>query len=295
MPKIALLQLKSDSDPQLNINKTKKAITRAADGGAQIICTQELFTTEYFCKKQSAETFKNAVEIPGDLTKELGELASELGVVIVAGLFEQRSQGVYHNTAVAIDSNGRFIGKYRQQHISQDANSEQKYYFTPGEDDYQVFDTKFGKLGILISWDQWFPETARINALMGADIIICPTALGCHEDKISEEGDAMHDTWQTILRSHAITNGCYVAAINRVGIEDDIEYWGRSFITDQAGNVLSEGTETEDSIVYADLDLEAISTHRCNWPFFRDRRIDTYKRITERLIEKDDSEASAEI
>ena len=285
MPRIALLQLKSNSNPQLNIENTKKAITRAADGGAQIICTQELFSTEYFCYKQSAEAFQHAVEIPGDLTKELGKLASELGVVVVASLFEKRAKGIYHNTAVVVDTDGRFLGKYRQQHISQDATSEQKYYFTQGEDDYQVFDTKFGKLGILISWDQWFTEAARINALMGADIIIYPTTVGCHQDKISEDADNMHDTWQTILRSHAITNCCYLAAINRVGIEGDMEYWGRSFVADHSGVILAEGTETEDSIVFADLDLEAINTHRCNWPFFRDRRIDTYKKITERVIE----------
>jgi len=290
MPRIALLQLKSNSDLQFNIDNTMKAIARAADGGAQIICTQELFATEYFCSKQSAEPFKHAVEIPGDLTRDLGMLAAELGVVIVASLFEKRSKGMYHNTAVVLDTDGSLLGKYRQQHISQDGTSEQKFYFTQGEDDYQVVDTKFGKLGLLISWDQWFSEAARINALMGADIIICPTAVGCHEDKISEDGDKMHDAWQTVLRSHAITNCCYIAAINRVGIEGNMEYWGRSFIADHTGAILSEGAETEDSIVYADTDLEAITTHRCNWPFFRDRRIDSYKKITERLIEDTTSE-----
>lgn len=290
MPRIALLQLQSSSDPQVNIDTTKKAITKAADGGAQIICTQELFTTDYFCVKQSAAPFKNAVEIPGTLTKELSALAAELGVVIVAGLFEQRSKGMYHNTAVAFDSDGSLLGKYRQQHISQDGKSEQKFYFTQGEDGYLVVDSKFGKLGLLMSWDQWFTEAARINALMGADIIIYPTAAGCHIDKISDDGDSEHDTWKTILRSHAITNCCYIAAINRVGVEGEIEYWGRSLVINQTGAIIAEGAETANSIVYADLDLEAINTHRCSMPIFRDRRIDTYKKISQRMIEEDPSQ-----
>lgn len=285
MPKIALLQLQSSPDPQQNFDTAKKAIERAADGGAQIICTQELFNTEYFCSQQSAEPFNHAQEIPGELTKSLSDLSANLGVVIIASMFEKRAKGMYHNTAVALDTDGSLIGKYRQQHIAQDGSSEQKYYFTQGEDGYQVFKTKYGNIGILLSWDQWFPEAARINALMDADILICPTAEGCHVDKIGDDGDTQHNTWQTVLRSHAITNGCYVAAINRVGIEQDIEYWGRSFVVDQAGLLVAEGAETENSIVYADVNLEQINAHRCQWPFFRDRRIRTYKRITERLIE----------
>ncbi len=286
MPRIALLQLKSSNDPQLNIDSTKKAIIKAADGGAQIICTQELFTTEYFCIKQSAEAFQHAVEVPGELTHQLGELASELGVVIIASLFEKRTKGIYHNTAVVLNADGSLLGKYRQQHISQDATSEQKFYFTQGEEGYLVADTMFGKIGVLISWDQWFTEAARINALKGADIIVYPTTEGCHIDNISDDGDVQHDTWKTILRSHAISNCCYVAAVNRVGIEDCMEYWGRSLVADPAGTIIAEGAETENSIVFADIDLEAINSRRCSMPIFRDRRIDTYKRIIERTIEE---------
>ncbi len=292
MPKLALIQLKAHEDPQINIQNTKKAIERAADSGAQIVCTQELFSTQYFCVNQSAEPFAHAEVIPGDLSRNLGQLAADLGIIIVASMFEKRTKGMYHNTAIVINTDGTLMGKYRKIHIPQDSNSDQKYYFTQGEDGYQVFDTKFGKLGILISWDQWFPEAARINALMGADIIIYPNSLGCLSDEISDKGDAMHDTWQTVLRTHAITNGCYIAAINRVGIEGDIEFWGRSFVSDHGGNIIAEGHEMEDSIVYADADLEAIAEHRCHWPFFRDRRIDTYDRISERLIEVEPEDES---
>lgn len=296
MPRIALIQLSASTDRATNIAKTHEAITRAADSGAQIICTQELFDTRYFCTTQSNEPFNHAESVPGPLTGQHQDLAAELGVVIVASGFEKRANGIYHNTAWVIDADGKYLGKYRKNHIPQDPGFEEKYYFTPSEDGYKVFDTKFGKLGVLICWDQWYPEAARVNALMGAEILIYPTAIGWLEDEVGDIGDAQHDAWRTMMRSHAIANGCYVAAVNRTGIEGRTEFWGQSFVCDHFGKIIDTAPEDEEHILYADIDLEAIQDHRCTWPFFRDRRIDTYGSITKRFVdeETDPEQTSAE-
>ena len=294
MPRIALLQLSASQDRSTNIAKTTEAITRAADGGAQIICTQELFDTTYFCATQSKDPFDHAQPVPGPLTEQHQKLAEELGVVIVASGFEKRTTGIYHNTAWVIDADGSYLGKYRKTHIPQDPGFEEKYYFTPSEDGYKVFDTKFGKLGVLICWDQWYPEAARITALMGAEILIYPTAIGWLEDEVGEIGDGQHDAWLTMMRSHAIANGCFVAAINRTGIEEKTEFWGQSFVCDQFGKIMDTAPEDSEHILYADIDLENIQDHRCTWPFFRDRRIDTYGEVIQRFIDEPESAEGAD-
>ena len=285
MPRLALLQLQSTPDPVTNLSNTMRAIEKAADGGAQIVCTQELFNTNYFPQKQSSESFQHAQLIPGELTEKLSQLSAELSIVIVASTFEKRSEGLYHSTTFAIDTDGSYLGKYRKMHIPQDVTFQEKYYFTQGEDGYQVFQTKLGKLGILLGWDSWFPEAARILALMGAEIIICPTSIGITCGADQDIYDQQHDAWRTMLRSHSITNACYLATINRCGIENDIEFWGRSFITNEFGHIIAEGKEEQESIVYADINLDAIAKHRANWPFFRDRHITSYTDISKRDIQ----------
>jgi N-carbamoylputrescine amidase len=285
MPKIALLQLEASEDTTENMNKTKLAIERAAEGGAQIVCTQELFNTLYFCDKQDGENFNLAVEIPGEMTTEFSELAKRLKVVIVVSTFEKRAKGIYHNTAFVIDADGSYMGKYRKMHIPQDPCFEEKFYFTPSDDGYRVFDTQFGKLGVLICWDQWYPEAARLTALMGAEILIYPTAIGWLEEDDADTRKKQYEAWQTIQRSHAIANGCFVAAINRCGKEAVTEFWGQSFVADAFGKVIAEGAVDEETIVYADLDFSEMDAQRCIWPFFRDRRVDSYGGITKRFLD----------
>ena len=287
MPRIALLQLESSDDPAQNIKNTMRAIERAVDAGAQIVCTQELFNTHYFCNKQDASAFDLAVEIPGALTDELSSLAAELNVVIVASSFEKRAKGIYHNTAFVIDADGSYMGKYRKMHIPQAPGLWEKFYFTPGDDGYRVFDTKYGKLGVLISWDQWYPEAARINALKGADILIYPTSIGWLDDEDQEKRSTQFEAWQTVQQSHAIANGCYLAAINRCGKEGNTEFWGSSFVANPFGKIIAEGMEEEESIVYADVDFPEIDSQRCLWPFFRDRRAQSYVGISERFLDED--------
>lgn len=285
MPRIALLQLEASADPSENIKNTKFAVQRAAEGGAQIICTQELFNTLYFCDKQDHDCFNLAVEIPGNLTEEFSKLAKELNVVIVVSTFEKRTKGIYHNTAFVIDADGTYLGKYRKMHIPQDPCFEEKFYFTPSDDGYRVFDTQYGKLGVLICWDQWYPEAARLTALMGAEILIYPTAIGWLGEDGADTRQKQLEAWQTIQRSHAVANGCYVAAINRCGKEAQTEFWGNSFMADPFGKVIAAGSENEETIVYADIDFAAIDEQRCIWPFLRDRRVDSYGGITKRFID----------
>lgn len=290
MPRIALLQLTADADPAVNIKKTEEAIRAAAAGGAQIICTQELFTTEYFCITQDTNNFDLADPIPGELTQSHQELANELGVVIVASGFEKRATGLYHNTAWVVDADGTYLGSYRKSHIPQDPGFEEKFYFTPGDTGYKCFHTAFGKIGVLICWDQWYPEAARITALKGAEILIYPTAIGwLPEEKNLPSGnttlgEAQHNAWQTVMRGHAVANGCYVCAINRVGTEGETEFWGQSFVSNHYGQVVTKAPVENETILYHDLDLKALEDHRRIWPFFRDRRIDTYAPITERFL-----------
>lgn len=284
MPKIALLQLSADESPQVNKDRTEQAIREAAANGAQIICTQELFTTLYFCRTEETCNFNLAEELPGPLTERHQALAKELGIVLIASGFERRGPGIYHNTAWVIDADGSFLGLYRKMHIPQDPGFEEKFYFTPGDIGYKAWDTKYGRIGVLICWDQWYPEAARLTALQGAEILFYPTAIGWLPEEKPSLGEAQHCAWETVQRGHAVANGCYVAAINRIGTEGDSEFWGQSFVSDYYGQIVAKAPADKASIIYADCDLKALEEHRRIWPFFRDRRIDSYADITKRWI-----------
>lgn len=285
MPKIALIQQTASPSPQENITNTEQAIREAASNGAKIICTQELFTTLYFCKTQDCSLFDLADTLPGNITKRHQQLAKELGVVIVASGFEKRATGLYHNSAWVVDADGSFMGLYRKNHIPQDPGFEEKFYFTPGDLGYKCFKTAYGKIGVLICWDQWYPEAARLTALAGAEIIFYPTAIGWLPDEKPLLGDAQYTAWETVQRGHAVANSCYVCAVNRTGIEGETEFWGQSFVSDFYGQIVAKAPIDKDTILYADLDLDKLEDHRRIWPFFRDRRIDTYGDITKRWLE----------
>ncbi len=281
---LGLIQYSCTENPEENIVKTVKRIEKAANSGAQIILLQELFNTTYFCQVMDDEYFDLAQTIPGPVTEKLTVLARELEVVIVAPFFERRAAGIYHNSLVVIDADGSLMGTYRKKHIPDDPGFHEKYYFTPGEDDYQIYDTRYAKIGPLICWDQWYPEAARITALKGAELLVYPTAIGTLPDEDEMMSREFLDAWQTIQRSHAIANGCFVASINRVGREGDISFWGHSFVTGPFGQMLSEAGE-EDEVLIAEIDLTKIEKQRQVWPFFRDRRIDTYGPILRRFID----------
>ncbi len=283
--RIGLIQGCEQGSKERDLNYTISKIRKAAKGGAQIICTQELFNTPYFCTIQDASFFYLAEPVPGDTTKVLCELAHELGVVIIASLFECRAPGVYHNTAAVIDADGCYLGKYRKMHIPQDPGFEEKFYFAPGDLGYQMWDTKFGKIGVLICWDQWYPEAARMAALAGAEILFYPTAIGWVPEEKVELGQAQHTAWETVQRGHAIANGCYVAAVNRTGVEGETEFWGQSFVADFYGQVMERAPVNEEAVVIADCDMAALEETRQMWPFFRDRRIDTFDGLTRRMID----------
>lgn len=281
---LALIQHSCSEDPENNIEKTLALIQQAARKGAQVILLQELFNTTYFCQQVDDEYFDWAQAIPGPITDTLTGLAKDLELVIVAPFFERRAAGVYHNSLVVIDADGTLMGKYRKKHIPDDPGFYEKYYFTPGDDDYQVFDTRYGKVGPLICWDQWYPEAARITALKGAELLVYPTAIGTLPDEDQALGQEFLEAWQTIQRSHAIANGCYVASINRTGQEGDINFWGHSFVTGPFGQLQAEAGPDEE-ILFAEIDLARIEKQRQVWPFFRDRRIDTYEPILQRVID----------
>lgn len=288
--KIALTQFAADCSPAKNLEKQKTLIRHAAEKGAKIVCTQELFTAKYFCISLDAENFRLAEKIPGPATDELSALAKELDIVIVASLFENRGNEVYHNTAAVIDADGTYLGKYRKMHIPHDPHFEEKYYFTPGDLGYRAWETKYGKIGVLICWDQWYPEAARLTALDGADIIFYPTAIGGLGSESEAEVRQFHSAWQTVQRGHAVANGAYVAAANRVGVETapdgaSIKFWGGSFFANPYGEVIAEASEDKDEVLVADVDFDVVGEFRRTWPFFRDRRIDSYCNIAKRLIE----------
>ncbi|HBR93404.1 carbon-nitrogen hydrolase [Coraliomargarita sp. SDUM461003] len=284
--RIALIQGREQGSAQADLDYTIDRIREAANAGAQIICTQELFNTPYFCRTQDPDLFDLAEPIPGATTQALEVVAAELGVVIVASLFERRAAGVYHNTAAVIDADGRYLGKYRKMHIPQDPGFEEKFYFTPGDLGYKVWDTKFGKISVLICWDQWYPEAARMAALAGAEIIFYPTAIGWLPEEKAELGVAQHTAWEMVQRGHAVANGCYVAAVNRTGVEGDTEFWGQSFVADFYGQIVERAPVENEYILMADCDLKALEDMRRIWPFFRDRRIDSYANVTKRMIDE---------
>lgn len=275
-------------DPAANLETALDRIRTAAGGGAQIICLQELFRSQYFCQTEDHDHFALAEPVPGPSTAAIAPLARELGVVIVASLFEKRAEGVYHNTAVVIDADGAVLGSYRKMHIPDDPRYHEKFYFSPGDLGFRSWDTRFGSIGVLVCWDQWYPEAARLTALQGAQVLFYPTAIGWLPEEKQEFGEAQQSAWETIQRSHAIANGVYVAAVNRVGHEGaadaGIEFWGGSFVTDPYGSVLQRAGQDED-ILIVPCDLTALGTARTHWPFLRDRRIDAYQGITKRFLD----------
>ncbi len=272
--------------PQENLEKVKPRIIELARQGAQIICLQELFTSLYFCDEENHENFKLGEPVPGPSTEFLSTLARELKIVIIASLFEKRTEGLYHNTTAVIDADGSYLGKYRKMHIPDDPGYYEKFYFTPGDLGYKVFKTKYCKIGVLICWDQWYPEAARITSLMGAEVLFYPTAIGWATDQNQETNDEQYNAWQTIQRSHSVANGVYVVSVNRVGIEGKMKFWGGSFISNPFGKVLYQAPFDKETQHVEELDLEKSDRYRTHWPFLRDRRIDSYAPILQRYIDE---------
>ena len=282
---VAAVQLPCVSDVQENLNRTEEAIRKAASDGANLICLQELFNSLYFCQSEDHEQFKLAESIPGPTTERISSLAAELRVVIIAGVFERRAPGLFHNSAVIIESDGSVAGLYRKMHIPDDPFFYEKFYFTPGDLGFKCFDTSIGKIGICICWDQWFPEAARLTALAGAELLVYPTAIGWQAAEKEAFGESQLSAWQTMMRSHAIANGVFLVAPNRVGIEDNIEFWGHSFIADPYGNIVTESDHHGPATILAQCDLNLVETARTHWPFLRDRRIDAYQGLDKRMLD----------
>ncbi len=285
---VGLVQMSCVADVETNILKAIEKVKEAAAKGANIVCLQELFTSLYFCDIESPENFNLAEAIPGPTTERFEALAKELGVVIIASLFEKRAKGLYHNTTAVIDADGKYLGKYRKMHIPDDPGYYEKYYFTPGDLGYKVWDTKFGKLGVLICWDQWYPEAARITSLMGAEILFYPTAIGWDTNETSEViNKEQYEAWQTIQRSHAVANGVHVVSVNRVGREADQQFWGGSFVANPHGRLLYLASHDKEEVHVQEIDSEVTEYYRTTWPYFRDRRIDSYGSIVKRYIDED--------
>ncbi len=275
-------------EAQPNLDKAIKGIRDAAAKGAQIVCLQELFTSLYFCDVEDYENFKLAEAIPGHSTDALSDVAKELNVVIIASLFEKRTSGIYHNTTAVLDADGKYLGKYRKMHIPDDPAYFEKFYFTPGDLGYKVFETKFAKIGVLICWDQWYPEAARITSLMGAEILFYPTAIGWATSQDEATNTEQYNAWQTIQRSHAVANGVHVVSVNRVGLEQDglMKFWGGSFVSNPFGSLLHLSSHDKEETAVVEIDLDRTDFFRTHWPFMRDRRIDSYQPITKRFIDE---------
>ena len=290
MPEIGLIQMRCSPDPSENLENGIALIREAAARGAQIVCLPELFKTVYFCQEENHKYFEYAEPIPGPTTERLSAVAKELEVVIVASLFEKRAAGLYHNTAAVIDADGTLLGIYRKMHIPDDPLFYEKFYFTPGDLGFRSWQTRYARIGVLVCWDQWYPEAARLTALRGAELIFYPTAIGWHPSEKSEFGERQHSSWETVQRGHAIANGCYVAVPNRVGHEapaggDGLEFWGRSFVADPAGQILARASGENPEVVVVSIDPKALDTQRTHWPFLRDRRIEAYGELTKRFID----------
>ena len=288
--KIALLQQACGPERSANIDHARQTATAAARAGAQIICTQELFASQYFAQSEAHENFDLAEPFPGPSTEAFSQIAREENVVIIVSIFEQRAAGLYHNSAAVIDADGSLLGIYRKMHIPDDPLYYEKFYFTPGDLGFRAWNTAFGRIGVLICWDQWFPEAARLTALAGAEILFYPTAIGWHPTEKAAEGEHQHNAWQTIQRSHAVANGCFLAAINRVGHEkpaggDGIEFWGQSFVCAPSGEIIAHASVDQPETLIAEVDFAQVNEARTHWPFLRDRRIDAYGGITERFID----------
>ena len=288
--RVGLVQMSCSRSPGENLEKAAAKVREAAARGAQIICLQELFRSQYFCREEKADLFDLAEPIPGPATAVMGQLAKELDVVIVSSLFEKRAHGLYHNTATVHDAGGEMLGIFRKMHIPDDPLFYEKFYFTPGDLGFKNFETKYARIGVLICWDQWYPEAARLTALQGASILFYPTAIGWHPAEKEEYGPAQLDAWRTIQRSHAIANGIYVAAVNRIGFEQGphdsgLEFWGHSFLADPFGRVLTEASADREEILVYECDPKLQDEVRRNWPFLRDRRIDAYDGLTKRFLD----------
>ncbi len=287
---LGLVQSATVADPAANLKKTVSLVERAAASGARIVCTQELFRSPYFCQSEDHEYFRLAETIPGPSTDAFCRVARKHKVVIVASLFERRAAGLYHNTAVVIDADGSILGRYRKMHIPDDPLFYEKFYFTPGDLGFKAWSTRHGRIGVLICWDQWYPEAARLTAMQGAEILFYPTAIGWHPSEKKEYGVRQHGAWETIQRAHAVANGCFVAVANRIGHEvlpkvggDGIEFWGQSFIAGTSGEIIAKASSDQEEILMASVDLGKVDTTRTHWPFLRDRRIDAYGDLTRRL------------
>ncbi len=285
--KVGLVQTTCVADKQQNLQKAIEKVREAAAEGAQIVCLQELFTSLYFCDVEDYDNFKLAEPVPGPSTDELSKVAAELGVVIIASLFEKRTQGLYHNTTAVLDVDGTYLGKYRKMHIPDDPGFYEKFYFTPGDLGYKTFKTKFATIGVLICWDQWYPEAARITSLMGAEILFYPTAIGWASAQDVDTNTEQYNAWQTIQRSHAVANGVHVVSVNRVGEEAGLKFWGGSFVSNPFGTVMFQGSHHDEQITVVELDTNQTDHYRTHWPFLRDRRIDSYAPVTKRLIDED--------
>ena len=287
---LGLLQHACSGKPEANLKKTLAAVERAARDGAQIICTQELFRSQYFCQSEDHKNFDLAERIPGPSTAAFQKLAKKHKVVIIASLFEKRAAGLYHNTAVIIDADGSLLGIYRKMHIPDDPLFYEKFYFTPGDTGFRAWQTKYAKIGVLICWDQWYPEAARLTAMQGAEILFYPTAIGWHPSEKKEFGVNQHGAWEIIQRSHAVANGCFVAAVNRVGLEqpiggDGLEFWGQSFVAGTSGQIIAKASTGKEENLLVPVDVAKVDVTRTHWPFLRDRRIDAYGGLTQRLID----------
>ncbi len=290
--RVGLVQMAMSSDPRANLDNAVQRVAQAATAGARIVCLPELFRSQYFAQREDAALFDLAEPVPGPSTEALGRAAKQAGVVVIAPVFERRAPGLYHNSAAVIDADGRLVGLYRKMHIPDDPAYYEKFYFTPGDLGFRAFDTRVGRIGTLVCWDQWYPEGARLTALQGAAVLFYPTAIGWHPAEKAKHGQEQLEAWRTIQRSHAIANGCYVAAVNRVGHErpaagaDGLEFWGSSFVVDPFGTVLAEAPRDREALVLAEIDIARIEEVRRGWPFLRDRRIDAYGGIASRFLDQ---------
>jgi N-carbamoylputrescine amidase len=284
--KVGLIQMSCVADKKVNTANAISKIRESAAKGAQIVCLQELFASLYFCNEVDYDNFLLAENIPGESTEVLSKLSKELNIVIIASLFEKRTQGIYHNTTAVLDADGSYLGKYRKMHIPDDPGFYEKFYFTPGDLGYKVFKTRYATIGILICWDQWYPEAARITSLMGAEILFYPTAIGWADSQDEGTNTEQYNAWQTIQRSHAIANGVHVVSVNRVGSEAGIKFWGGSFIANPFGSVICQATYQNEEIIVQEIDLSKTDSYRTHWPFLRDRRIDSYGEIVKRYVDE---------
>jgi N-carbamoylputrescine amidase len=287
---LGLIQTRATADPAENFSRALRSISEAAEKGAQIICLPELFRSQYFCQSEEHANFKLAETIPGPGTDALRKVARRRRAVIIASLFEKRRAGVYHNTAVIIDADGELLGIYRKMHIPEDPLYHEKFYFTPGDLGFRAWKTRYARIGVCICWDQWYPEAARLTALRGAEILFYPTAIGWHPGEKARYGVDQHSAWETIQRAHAVANGCYVAVVNRTGLERPvggagIEFWGQSFVAGTSGQILSRASVDREEMLLTPVDLKSVDVTRTHWPFLRDRRIDAYGDLAKRVID----------